>query len=180
MDAPTPDFFEMKPSPQLVKFLSRAPVAAFYQHWVDAPKRRSWTCLGDDCPLCNLLGPGIGDVPTLHVHVPVLNFSVDPEPKVQILKMTSRILAVLHAGRTTGPIEERYYTLERHGAAYSTPPVVVPFKPRDLEDFGIDPDQASNLVASAVIPDDSFVPRHSREDLAAVARLLCLPAYERN
>lgn len=46
---------EVDDQPQLLKFAEPEPFALIFRHWVPTERgRRPWTCLGDDCPLCDV------------------------------------------------------------------------------------------------------------------------------
>ena len=49
--------FRFSEDPALVKFLSSEPVAVYKQHWInERAGRKSFTCAGAKCPLCNKVG----------------------------------------------------------------------------------------------------------------------------
>ena len=52
-----PTDFRFSEEPQLIKFLQDRPFATYQQHWIDRPKgKKSFVCMGDGCPLCEILG----------------------------------------------------------------------------------------------------------------------------
>lgn len=158
--------FKFSEDPQLVKFLASEPLAVYSQHWIERTGKKSWTCLGEECPLCEG-----GDRPAKKIAFSVANLSADT-PVVEILTVspkTMQILARYHQDKTTGPLDRLYYSMSKQGTGPKAVFSIVPVKPRDLEeDWGLDPNEAERII-SAFEPLDSsvisFTPRAQLEEI---------------
>lgn len=164
--------FKFKSEKQLVKFLDSEPLAVYAQHWIERPGKKSWTCLGDDCPLCEG-----GDVPKKKIAFSVVNFGEEDlldetEPVVEILTVSPKTMQILrryHQDKVTGPLDRMYYSMSREGTGPKAVFQIIAVKPRDLEeDWGLDPNEAERVVAGFEPLDPSvisFTPRAQLEEI---------------
>lgn len=129
--------FRFTDSPQLVKFLDSAPFATFNQHWLERAGKKSFVCLGEQCPLC-----GIGDTPRAKAAFSVVNLSAEEGPAVEILLTSptlTRQLAGFDQDPKTGPLDRIFWAMSRLGKGPKTTYSIFPVKARDLaEDYGLD------------------------------------------
>lgn len=129
----------------LIKILDEEPVASYAEHWLTIKdgrdeKRRSFVCLGDDCPLCNKLG----DRASVKVCFNVADMDVNP-PEVKLWTAGTQVGDILEKfaeNPKTSPLnrDDIYWTITRtkNKDRYTTS--VRPVKARDLEeDFDMDP-----------------------------------------
>lgn len=125
----------------LIKILDEEPVASYAEHWLTIDdKRRSYVCLGDDCPLCNKLG----DRPSVKVCFNVADMEANP-PVVKLWSAGTQVGDILEKfaeNPKTSPLnrDDLYWTILRtkKNDRYTTS--IRPVKARDLdEDFEIDP-----------------------------------------
>lgn len=129
----------------LIKILDQEPVAAYAEHWLTIKdgkdeKRRSYVCLGDDCPMCNKLG----DRASVKVCFNVVDLDLNP-PEVKLWTAGTQVGDILEKfaeNPKTSPLnrDDLYWTILRtkKNDRYTTS--IRPVKARDLdEDFEIDP-----------------------------------------
>lgn len=120
---------------QVVKFLDVEPWA-YNQHWVKREGKKSFPCIGKNCPLC-----AVGVESSQKVVYALVNFSGDA-PKIQVFEanMTQDdTLAGYHEDKKTGPLDRLFWAISRSPmkrakgrAKYNYH--YVPIKERDLED----------------------------------------------
>jgi len=68
----------------LIKFLDGEPSLTYYEHWLnELDGKKSFVCLGDDCPLCE-----IGDDPRYRVCFDVIDLSGPGDPKAGVWRAT--------------------------------------------------------------------------------------------
>lgn len=140
---------EFKPGKEevLIKILDDAPFATYRQHWIERPGKKSWTCIEEDCPLCDRLG----DKPRKMALFNVYNIDDDA---VQVWVAGPSVAGILKKRATndkTKPInrDDLYWTVTsekpKGGGAYKY--TIDPVKARDLsEDFGMDPISEEDLA----------------------------------
>ena len=125
----------------LIKILDEEPITVYAEHWLTLDGgRRSFVCLGDDCPICNKLG----DRPSVKVCFNVADMDANP-PEVKIWTFGTQVgdvLANFAENEKTSPInrDDLYWTITRtkKNDRYTT--TVRPVKARDLEeDFDCEP-----------------------------------------
>lgn len=125
----------------LIKILDEEPIASYAEHWLTiGDGRRSFVCLGDDCPICNKLG----DRPSVKVCLNVANMDVNP-PEVLMWTFGTQVGDILEKfaeNAKTSPLnrDDLYWTIVRTKKADRYTTTVRPVKARDLvEDFDTDP-----------------------------------------
>lgn len=169
-----PENLKITGDPELLKFLEDGPFANFHQHWIDAPpngiKKKSWTCIEVDCPLC-----GLGDRPRLLTLFNVLHISTGGDPVNKVLELGVKAAGqLLNFGEDekTGPLSKLYYAVSKSGKGQQTAYNFRPVKDRDLEeDWDIDPISKADIAdAKEQMYDKSVVQRPSRAQLKELAK----------
>lgn len=126
-----PEGLSLDDEPILVKFLEDEPFVSYRQHWIEREGKKSWTCLEDGCPLCD-----IGDRPQSKFCFNVLLLS-EGEPVVKVWTVGSRVLTQLetfHKDKKTGPLGRLYWAISRTGKGTKASTSIQAVKERDLED----------------------------------------------
>jgi hypothetical protein len=164
--------FRMSEQPQLVRFLEDAPFAVYEQHWIDRTEgKRSFVCLGDECPLCVIAN----DKPRPKFAFNVLVLS-DEEPTVQILTTATTLARQLQAANEDprrGPLTKYYWAISRQGTGPSTSYTLDRVKASDLaEEWELDPEEIDATAKSAVVYEKSAVYVSPREDMLKLAHQL--------
>ena len=165
--------FKLSEDKQLIKFLQSGPFATYEQHWIQEAKgKKSFICIGDECPLCDILG----DKPRGKFLFNVLALS-EEEPKVQVLTAPPslfRLIKDAHEDDRHGPLDKEYYEISRSGTGPKTQHKLALMKSRDLEEeWNIKLDDAKNLEAEAVLFTVSEIVKETpRLELLELARLL--------
>ena len=148
--------------PVVVKFLDEEPWS-YNQHWVQerATGRKSFPCIGEDCPLCE-----IGIQARQKIVYSLVNLSSKDGPTVQTWEVAPTLDDVLlHHDQDvkTGPLSRMFWALARTKGARSSSfakynYTFTPIKQRDLEeDWGIDPAKIADAIDKAEAPDPSKV-----------------------
>lgn len=164
--------FKIAETPKLIRFLDDGPFMVYEQHWVNRTEgKRSFVCLGEDCPLCTIAG----DQPRPKFVFNVLVLT-DEEPNVQLLTATPTLAKILRAKNDdlkTGPLSKFFWAISRQGTATTTQYIVERVKAMDLaEEWELDVEEIETAIASAVKYDDSAVFISPREELLKLARQL--------
>lgn len=168
-----PTDFRFSEQSQLVRFMEDEPFAVYEQHWIDAIKegRRSFVCLGDDCPLCTIAG----DKPRAKFAFNVIHLS-DGEPNVQIMTAPPSFARQLQAANEDpkrGPLTKYYWAVSRTGSGNTTQYTLDRVRASDLaEEWELDADDISEFASTAIKYDTTAVYVSPREDLLKVARQL--------
>lgn len=158
--------------PALIKFLDTPPLS-YFQHWIERPKgRKSFTCIGDDCPLCDILG----DTPRRKTAFQVYVLSGENQG-LQILTAVPtlyRLIKKANEDDRKGPIGREYWAVSRTGTGKETLYSLDYVRSRDLEEeWNLDPEKVKELVASATPwRSEQVVRNEDRSDLLEVARSL--------
>lgn len=165
-----PDRLKLSDEPTLIKFLEDEPYAVFRQHWLDeiAAKRKSYTCIEDDCPLC-----AIGDKPKLQV-----GFNVAALVKGKWVHHTytaATMASEMWEGKATGPhgpLPKHFWAAVMTGKTKQTKQTTADVvRERDLEEeWGITPPSPEDIakVAEKCV-DKSSVPKSTRTQLQDLA-----------
>lgn len=157
--------------PVLVRFLEDGPFMPYEQHWIDRTEgKRSFVCLGDECPLCTIAG----DRPRAKFAFNVLVLS-EEEPNVQILTAPitlARILFAAHEDPKRGPLTKHDWAISRLGTGRDTQYTVERVRRETdlVEEWELDPRKIDEIAAKAVKYDASAVYISPREELLEVAR----------
>lgn len=165
--------FKFSESPTLVRFLEDAPFRVYEEHWVDRTEgRRSFVCLGDDCPLCTIAG----DKPRAKFAFNVLVLSELEEPEVQIMTAGITLARQLRAANDDprrGPLSKHFWALSRLGIGRDTQYTVERVRATDLaEEWELDPANIDTAVKNAVKYDQAAIYVSPREELLELARTL--------
>lgn len=173
MPSDFPSQFTIEEDEKLIRFLEDEPCATYKQHWCDWMPRGSklsYTCPGDDCPICD----EAGDNPDLKTCFNIVDFT-DPEfPVVKLLVVgikVTQLIEKLHTDEKTGPINEGYYSIGKSGDKKRTQTNIHPVKERDLEeDWNVAP--LSNKDLGALIEKcwtEEAIPTSTKATLRQVA-----------
>ena len=134
---------------QLVRFIDQTgPFANYRQHFLKEKTegRRSYVCIGDNCPLCLKLG----DKPETKRAFTIVNLTAKPYQR-QMLIATPRLYKTLHAGEFSpqGPLTRNYWALSRTGVKQQTVYNLMSVKARDLaEDWGLNETEVEAAIAN--------------------------------
>lgn len=157
---------------QIVKFLDQTgPFASYKMHFLQEKQgKKSYVCLGNNCPLCSVLGHRPEDKRAFTV----VNLSTNPFSR-QILTATPRLYKTLHAAEFSpqGPLPKNYWALSRTGIKQTTVYNFNAIKLRDLnEDWGIDGEKAEAAVASFAPYTREVIRESSYAELLEIAQEL--------
>lgn len=171
-DSQYPTDFRFSEQAQLVRFLQDEPFAVYEQHWVDRTEgKRSFVCLGDECPLCTIAG----DKPRPKFAFNIIVLS-DGEPNVQILTAPPSFARQLQAANDDprrGPLTKYYWAIARTGSGNTTQYTLDRVRVTDLaEEWELDADSIDEFASTAVSYDTSAVYVSPREDMLTLARTL--------
>ena len=158
---------------QLIKFIDTAgPFANYRQHFLKEKTegRRSYVCIGDNCPLCLKLN----DKPEIKRAFSIINLSAKPFQR-QMLIATPRLYKTLHAGEFSpqGPLTKNYWALSRTGVKQQTVYNLMAVKARDLgEDWGLSAEEVEAATANFTPFERSEIREDSYATLLDVANSL--------
>ncbi len=119
----------------LIFFLEDAPFASYNQHWCDwvgQGQKKSYTCLGEGCPLCEV------DNPSPRVRFNILDLDGD-EPTLKVwetgITVTDTLLKYGEDPKT-GPLGrmDMYFGVQLSGGPKKKTTSVRPIKGRDVEE----------------------------------------------
>jgi len=163
--------FRFTEQAQLIRFLEDEPFSVYFQHWIDRDGKKSFVCLGDDCPLCTIAG----DKPRGKFAFNVLVLS-DEEPGVMILTAPPTLARQLKAANDDtkrGPLTKYYWAISRQGSGPQTTYTLDRVRGTDLaEEWELDQEDVEDLVANATKYDTSAVYVTPRAELLTIARSL--------
>lgn len=160
-----PTEFKHSETFQLIRFIDTSgPFANYRQHFLKEKTegRRSYVCIGDNCPLCLKLN----DKPETKRAFSIVNLSAKPYQR-QMLIATPRLYKTLHAGEFSpqGPLTRNYWAISRTGVKQQTVYNLMSVKARDLaEDYGLNDAE----VEAAIAGFKPFERSEIREDSLAV------------
>lgn len=166
--------WDVPEKPALIKFLEPEPFSVYAEHFIEElPKgtKKSYICLGDDCPLCD----DLGDRPSSYAAFNILDLTDPDEPKVVFLRASvglAKDIQTYAQDKRTKPINrwDVYFTLHRkrqQGARYKLEAV----KARDLEDdFDMVPFEEDDLAdfEGDLVTEEQVVFINTRKDLKDV------------
>jgi len=153
------------------KFLDEnGPFAIYKQHFLKQKTsgKRSYVCIGADCPLCVKLQ----DRPENKRAFTVVTLNSESGIQRQMLISGARLYQALHAAHYSpqGPLTKGYWAIIRIGKGPQTSYTVAPIKERDLEeDWNLDAEKASAAVTSAEVYTRNLIKEHSLEELDEIA-----------
>lgn len=166
-----PTDFRFSDEPQLIKFLQDRPFATYEQHWIERPKgKKSFVCVGDTCPLCDILG----DKPRGKFAFNVLVL-VGETTGVQVLTAPpslARQIKKAHDDERKGPLDREFWEISRMGTGPTTQYTLNYVRGRDLaEEWKLDLTAVTEQIASAEpFTADEVVRETSRTELLEIAR----------
>jgi hypothetical protein len=166
-----PTDFRFSDEPQLIKFLEDHPFATYEQHWIERPKgKKSFVCIGDTCPLCDVLG----DKPRGKFAFNVLVL-VGETTGVQVLTAPpslARQIKKAHDDERKGPLDREFWEISRMGTGPTTQYTLNYVRGRDLaEEWKLNLDTVNEQIAAAVpFTADEVVRETPRSELLEIAR----------
>lgn len=176
MPSDFPDQLKVGAERTVIKFLENEPFATYKQHWADWMPRGSklsYTCGGEDCPICD----EVGQKPDFKSCFNVVDFTDPNHPVVKILMVGMTVGDMIfnfNEDDTTGPIDgdNRYFVIWMSGNKKGRKQTnLQPVKARDLEeDYSISPltkDEIRDLKDK--LWDASALPATDRKKLKEVA-----------
>lgn len=163
--------FRFTEQAQLVRFLEDEPFSVYFQHWIDREGKKSFVCIGDDCPLCTIAG----DKPRGKFAFNILVLS-EEEPSVMILTAPPTLARQLKAANDDtkrGPLTKYFWAISRQGSGPQTTYTLDRVRASDLaEEWELDAEDVDDLVANANKYDSSSVYVTPRTELLTIARSL--------
>jgi len=165
-----PTDFRFSEEPQLVKFLEDHPFASYEQHWIERPKgKKSFVCIGESCPLCDVLG----DKPRGKFAFNVLVLSGETQG-VQILTAPPSLARQIKKApddARKGPLNKEFWEISRLGTGPTTQYTLNFVRGRDLaEEWKMSNDAVQELVAAAVPFTAEVIRETPRSEMLEVAR----------
>jgi len=165
-----PTDFKFSESPQLVKFLEDQPFASYEQHWIERPKgKKSFVCIGEACPLCDVLG----DKPRgkFAFNVLVLSGEVQGVQIITAPPSLARQIKKAHDDERKGPLSKEFWEVSRLGSGPTTQYTLNFVRGRDLtEEWKLSADDVQELVAAAVPFTAEVIRETPRSEMLEVAR----------
>jgi hypothetical protein len=165
-----PTDFKFSESPQLVKFLEDQPFASYEQHWIERPKgKKSFVCIGEACPLCDVLG----DKPRgkFAFNVLVLSGEVQGVQIITAPPSLARQIKKAHDDERKGPLSKEFWEVSRLGSGPTTQYTLNFVRGRDLtEEWKLSTDAVQELVAAAVPFTAEVIRETPRSEMLEVAR----------
>ena len=166
-----PTDFRFSDEPQLVKFLQDRPFATYEQHWIERPKgKKSFVCIGDGCPLCEILG----DKPRgkFAFNVLVLTGEVQGVQVLTAPPSLARQIKKAHDDERKGPLDREFWEISRMGTGPTTQYTLNFVRGRDLaEEWKLSQDTVNELVAKAEpFSAEDVVRETPRSELLEIAR----------
>jgi len=175
-NAPSGDFpveFKHSEEYQLVKFIDEGgPFATYSQHFLKQKTegRRSYVCVGDNCPLCIKLQ----DKPERKTAFTIANI-VDGTAQRQMLIATPRLYKSLHAAEFSpqGPLVKNLWAISRTGKMQQTQYNLLAVKARDLgEDWGLNAEEVEAQIVEIKPFERNAIKTHTYAELLEVAESL--------
>jgi hypothetical protein len=165
-----PTDFRFTEEPQLIKFLEDAPFAVYEQHWIERPKgKKSFVCLGDSCPMCDVLG----DKPRgkFAFNITVLSGDVTGVQILTAPPLLVRQLRKINEDDRKGPLSREFWEVSRLGTGPTTSYNLNYVRGRDLEEeWKLDDSVVQELVASAVPFTAEVIRETPRSEMLEIAR----------
>ena len=158
---------------QLIKFLDLSgPFASYKQHFLKQKLegRRSYVCLGNNCPLCTKLN----DRPEDKRAFSIVNFTGGTGQR-QMLIATPRLYKTLHAAEFSpqGPLPKNFWAINRTGKMQQTVYNLMAVKARDLsEDWGMSEDAVLDQLNAFAPFERSAIKEHTYAELLEIAESL--------
>jgi hypothetical protein len=159
----------------LIKFLEDEPFVVYRQHWLERQGKRSFTCHGEGCVLCD----DLGDKPRLQACFNVVDLTDPDNPEVKVWIVGTRVAGALKnfaADKKTAPLdrENLYWAVSKSGTGSKTQYTITPVKERDLaEDWDFEPltsEEIEDFRKDAY--DESIVDVQTRKQLEEIVEEL--------
>lgn len=165
--------FTLPEKKAVIKILDEEPFSVYAEHWIDElPKKKSFVCIGDDCPLC-----AIGEKARVYAMFNILDLTDPEDPKVRPWKVsqtTSDVLQEYAMDSKTAPLnrEDLYWSIYKSGGGAKGRVQVnlAPIKARDLEeDWDIPPFSDDELDEFTLYGEDDVLYFNTRKELKEIA-----------
>lgn len=140
------DAFKFKEDEEqvIIKFVDAEPFVSYQQHWIErgVGKKKSFTCLGDDCPLCDELGD---NRPAVQSCFNIIDFTDPKDPVLRPLRVGITVATQLRKKaetKSTSPLNrpDLYFAVSRTKEKNKYTTLIDPVKERDLkEDWDVPP-----------------------------------------
>jgi hypothetical protein len=173
MSTPVGEFptdFRFTEETQLIKFMEDEPFAVYEQHWIERPKgKKSFVCIGDNCPLCDVLG----DKPRgkFAFNIVVLQGDVTGVQILTAPPLLVRQLRKINEDDRKGPLSKEFWEVSRLGMGPTTSYNLNVVRGRDLEEeWKMTADDVEGLVAAAVPFTADVIRETPRSEMLEVAR----------
>lgn len=149
--------FTVPDDPVLIKFLQDAPFASYKQHWADwlgKGVKKSYVCIVDDCPICN-----IGDKASGKFCYNIIDFTDTEHPVNSVLSVgikVSNLIEKYSKNERTAPInrDDLYFEISKDSSSAGPVQTILnSVKARDVEeDWDMDvlvPDEIESFLKKA-------------------------------
>lgn len=159
---------------EIIKILDDEPFSVYAEHWLDERSgKKSFVCIGDDCPLCN-----VGDKPRVYAMFNIVDLRDPEDPVVLPWKVSQTVADVLEGyanDKKTAPInrDDLYFSAKKTGGGKKgrVQTNLNPVKARDLlDDWDIEPLTAAEIAKFKRFEEDDVLEFYSRSDLKKIAR----------
>lgn len=160
--------------PTIVKIMDEEPFANYAEHWVTLSEgKRSFTCLGDNCPLCDA---GVQRQSATCFNI--LVFENPEKPTLEFWKVSKTVAATLKTfseNKATSPLnrEDLYFEVfKTKGRGGNSRTSIQKVKARDLlEDYDIDPltDEELEDFESKMFEEEDVTYVRTRSELRDIA-----------
>lgn len=160
---------------EIIKILDEEPFAVYSEHWLDERSgKKSFTCLGDDCPLCN-----VGDKARVYALFNIVDLRDPEDPKVSFWKCSQTVADILEGyaqDPKTSPINrfDLYWSIQKTGGGKKgrVQTHLNPVKARDLlDDWDIEPlsEEEIEEFEDKAFEEDAVIEYSSRKALREIA-----------
>lgn len=166
--------YKLPEQEEIIKILDDEPFSVYAEHWLDeiTSGKRSFVCIGDNCPLCD-----IGDKPRVYAMFNIVDLSDPEDPKVfpwKVSQTTADVLENYASDAKTSPInrDDLYFSVYKSGGGKKgrVQVHVRPVKARDLlEDWDIDPLTTAELDDFELLEEENVLSFSSRAALKEIA-----------
>lgn len=126
-----PEDFKLTETQQVIKIIDTDGPSSIYKlHFLTKEGRRGYSCLGEDCPLCE-----IGDVPTNKYAFTVAVLEGDTATRMKLVGGVRLFKTFLAADSSkNGPLSNNYWAISKTGAMANVIYTLTPIKSRDIQE----------------------------------------------
>lgn len=164
-----PEDFKLTEEEQVIKILDTDGPSSVYQlHFLTKEGRRGYSCLGDNCPLCE----DLGDKPSNKYAFTVALLEGNKATRLKLvggIRLYKTLLAA-DSGKN-GPLSNNYWAISKSGSMAAVVYTLTPIKGRDLqEDWNIDEAAvAAQIATMKPYTPEEIEPVVSRANLQQIA-----------